>query len=117
MIINLKIQRCRAKYAEYKKKRVKIYIRMDNSKNAMETEKHQDELRVLDQEFDEFVCNVYARAVFEEYAHRNPELVVASTNEAVAWNDVFGIDFDKLSKLRKFSLVYLIEGGGKYKLK
>ena len=117
MIFGPKIEKCKKKYAEYEQQKQNLYILIDGAKNAKDEAKQQQKLRYLLQEFDEFVCDVYARYIFEECAPNSPELIVVSTNEIVSWNDVFGTSFEKNSKLRKFSLVYLIEGNGKYKFK
>ena len=49
----------------------------------------------------------------------NNQLLCGSTGENlnILWNSAFGSDFSKLSKLDKSTLVGLIEGGEKYKIK
>ena len=64
-----------------------------------------------------FLCEVYAKKVFDVYSLKKPKLVRRLTNEVVTWDDAFGTDFSKIPASSRESLVGLVEGGGKYKLK
>lgn len=67
---------------------------------------------------DNYIENIYALAVFDYYNKSKPKVIRIRTNEEVSWNDAFGDSFDKIPKLKRHSLVGLVEEDhGKYLLK
>ena len=85
----------------------------DASKNALlcvEQKKMCDDIK-------DFICNVYAKKVFDFYNPKKPKLVRCLTKEVFTWDEAFGSDFSKIPSSLRESLVGLVEGSGKYKLK
>lgn len=75
------------------------------------------ELDTFISEIDSFIENDYANAVFQYFAKKQPDLIRIKTGEVVSWDDAFGTDFDNVTKSLRHSLVGLVEGDGRYKLK
>ena len=68
-------------------------------------------------EIDQFIEEEYSAAVFKYYQLRRPDLILVKTGEIVSWENAFGNDFKEVSKSLRHSLVGLVEGEGRYKLK
>lgn len=71
----------------------------------------------INAETEEFILNTYAKAVFDYYSHAKPLLVRGTTGETITWDEAFGIQFDEVPKTLRYSLVGLVEGFGRYKIK
>lgn len=68
-------------------------------------------------EIDTFVEEEYAKKVFDVYRNKKPELVFVVDGRIVGWTDAFGEDFEKIPKTLRHSLIGLVEGSGRYRLK
>ena len=68
-------------------------------------------------QIDSLIEGDYSRAVFEYYSKKQPVLVRNRTGEIIFWKDAFGETFENVSKSLRHSLVGLVEGGGRYRLK
>ena len=75
------------------------------------------ELDSLIQQIDDLIEGDYSRAVFDHYSKTRPVLIREYTGEEVQWIDAYGDSFDKTTSGQRHSLVGLIEGGSKYRLK
>ena len=96
----------------------KIYKKMNQERFALED--NPSKRKAADEkirEIDEFVENIYARDVFDEYSKKKPNLVRNKTGEVVSWDIAFGTDFNEVSSSLRHSLVGLIEGSGRYRFK
>ena len=109
---------------KYKKILKEKDLRLKKLNEAIEAEndlrKKQElemEAKALYVEIESFVRNVYAKAVFDLYSPKKPKLVRRLTKEVFTWDEAFGDNFDKIPLSLKESLVGLVEGSGKYKLK
>lgn len=105
-------------FKKYQKKLAEMY----KLKHALEEKSNNkitpgSEAERLCSEIDAFIENDYALTVFRYYEKRLPVLIRVRTGEEEDWNKAFGSDFDKVSKSLRHSLVGLVEGGGRYKLK
>ncbi|MDI9243201.1 hypothetical protein [Fusibacillus kribbianus] len=75
------------------------------------------ELDKVYKEIDLLIEGEYAESVFAYYVKKRPALIRIKTGEIVTWDDAFGNSFEKVSKSLRHSLVGLVEGGGRYKIK
>ena len=71
----------------------------------------------LAEEIDQFIESDYSEAVFDYYRIKKPQLIRISTGEEYSWDQAFGTSYADISPSLKHSLVGLVEGGGRYKLK
>ena len=74
-------------------------------------------LDMLIQQINELIEGDYSKAVFDHYSIFKPVLIRNLTGEEVQWLDAFGEAFDKTTRGQRHSLVGLVEGGGRYRLK
>ena len=77
----------------------------------------QMEIKKMCDEITDFICNIYAKIVFEIYNPKKPRLVRRLTKEVFTWDKAFGDNFEAIPLSLRESLVGLIEGSGKYKFK
>ncbi|MCR5092974.1 MAG: hypothetical protein K6B72_03275 [Lachnospiraceae bacterium] len=75
------------------------------------------ERNALSDKINALIETEYAKAVFDEYKEKKPNLVRIRTGEIVDWNTAFGDDFESISKSLRHSLVGLVEEPGRYRLK
>ena len=75
------------------------------------------EIKKACKEITDFVCNSYAKVVFEKYNPKKPRLVRRLTKEVLTWDEAFGNNFEAIPLSLRESLVGLIEDSGKYKFK
>ena len=68
-------------------------------------------------EIDNFIEGEYSEAVFNYYKNKKPALIRDSTDEIFTWDQAFPESFEDVSKSLRHSLVGLVEGGGRYRLK
>ena len=68
-------------------------------------------------EIDAFIEGEYSEAVFRYYKVKKPKLIRIATDEEYTWDQAFPESFDEVSKSLRHSLVGLIEGGGRFRLK
>ena len=68
-------------------------------------------------EIDNFIEGEYSEAVFNYYKEKKPTLIRIATGEEYTWGQAFPETFEEVSASLKHSLVGLVEGGGRYKLK
>lgn len=109
--LDYSIRKCRKTLAAlYEKKRV---LEEEEDAQALPGSK----LDALIRQIDDLVEGDYSRAVFDHYSRKKPLLIRSHTHEEALWQDVFGDSFDKTTIGQRHSLVGLIEGGGKYRLK
>ena len=76
-----------------------------------------DEFDLIDAQINELIEGKYAEEVFRYYQKKQPTLIRIHTGEEVSWQDAFGDSYEAVSKSLRHSLVGLVEGGGRYKLK
>lgn len=91
-------------------------------KHKLESEdtKNAAVVKELDQvitEIDELIEGRYSKEVFQYYAKIQPALIRIRTGEEVTWKEAFGDSYDVITKSQKHSLVGIVEGTGRYKLK
>ena len=111
MCLDFSIRKCRKELAAlYEKKRV-----LEDKEDVQALP--GSELDALIRQIDDLVEGDYSRAVFDHYSRKEPLLIRSHTHEEVQWRDAFGESFDKTTIGQRHSLVGLIEGGGKYRLK
>ena len=75
------------------------------------------ELYELINAIDQFIEGEYSEAVFSYYVEKKPTLIRIQTGEEVTWEDAFGTKYSDVSKSLNYSLVGLVEGGGRYKVR
>lgn len=68
-------------------------------------------------EIDQFIEGEYSKAVFDYYVKKKPQLIRIRTGEEFSWDQAFGNSYANISPSLKHSLVGLVEGGGRFKLK
>lgn len=112
MLLDPSILKCKEELAE-----------LNAKKNELEGKKEDveiipgSELEALIQQIDALIEGNYAHSVFDYYSVKKPILIRIRTGDAVLWTEAFGDDFDKTTKGQRYSLVGLVEGGGRYRLK
>ena len=82
-----------------------------------EKSKSNKDLKKAENELEDFIRNKYAKVVFETYSTKNPKIKNIFSGEVKRWNDIYGLNFNKLSPCLKEGLVGLIEQYGAYRLK
>ena len=107
--MNNGIKECHKKYVSFNKE-----ISALEKKNTPQNKK---EINRLEKELESFICNEYAKAVFDAYSLESPMIKDTYTNEIKHWDKMFGSDFNKLSISRREALVGLVEKYGAYRLK
>ena len=50
-----------------------------------------------------------SKAIYDEFNEKKPDLINKKTNEKVAWNDLFSVPFEKLTKKQKDYMVRLLD--------
>ena len=111
------LKECQKIYREKEKDLKEINDRLATEDDANEVKKLKIQSKKLCEEIDSFVLDVYARAVFDVYSIKKPRLIRRLTKEVFTWDEAFGNDFEKIPSSLKESLVGLVEGSGRYKLK
>ncbi len=105
-------------FAEYQEQLAKMYKEKHILEDAEEgSSKPSNRLTSVLAQIDQFIEGPYAEAVFSFYKEKKPTLIRIRTGEEYSWNDAFGDSFDNVSRSLKHSLVGLVEGGGRYKIK
>ena len=94
-----------------------INNRLDEERDTTKKMELEAELKLICAEIKTFLCDVYARRVFEVYNVKKPKLVRRLTKEVFTWDEAFGSDFSKIPASLRESLVGLVKGSGKYKFK
>jgi len=75
------------------------------------------ELQNVTNEINDFVENEYAKIIFENYKNKKILLIDKYKKQKISWDEIFGNDFEKVSKSLRYALIGLIEGEGRYELK
>lgn len=105
-------------FKQYQKQLSALYKRKhDLESENEEAAKPGSELYELMNEIDQFIEGEYSEAVFSYYVEKKPTLIRVQTGEEVTWEAAFGTKYDDVLKSLKHSLVGLVEGGGRYKVK
>lgn len=108
------------KRKEFNKTISSYYDKIDYLKSNNGTEKEikeiKDKVSKIEKERDSF-DEEFAKTIFNIYAPKNPKLYDRYKKKVVLWEDVFGNDFNKLSKLNKVSISCLFDDDAKYNLK
>ena len=105
------LKQCKKEYSRLLKQKHALLVADDTKSQP------GDEFDLLDSQINEFVEGRYAEEVFRYYQKKQPTLIRIHTGEEVAWRDAFGDSFESVSKSLRHSLVGLVEGGGRYKIK
>lgn len=85
-----------------------------NESKNVEVKRKIDEITV---QIDLFIAHVYGKEIFEYYNKKKPKLVRIKNDQIETWEDVFGDEYELLSKAQQHVLLGLVEGDGKYKFK
>lgn len=88
----------------------------ENTKKTIEKSAIKREIDKKNFFLEEFICNDYASVVFEVYSSKRCKIKDTFTNEVKTWEEFFGTDFNKLTKLKRKTLVSLVEKSGAYRL-
>ncbi len=105
------LKQCKKEYAQLTKKMDK-YLYSDDDQTMTKEEYH-----LLDEQIKELVEGRYSEEVFYYYKKKKPTLIECHTGKEVSWENAFGGSFESVSKSLRHSLVGLVEGGGRYRLK
>ena len=70
-----------------------------------------------DKEIDRYVESEYSKAVYEYYTSQNPMLIEESTGRDIPWSRVFDEEYERMSGTIRHSLVGIVSGEGRYRLK
>ena len=109
------------KYLEkYERLNEEIFVLCDKRDDAEFSDKKEyqllkKEIKLKDAEL-EALEEEFARYVFNKYKDIKPKLR-SKDKKTVKWEDVYGDDFDKISKLRRFTLTTLFNKDGYYRIK
>lgn len=90
--------------------------KLEESYNNSGSKKDREEADRVLTEIDSFVEQEYAKDVFETYKKKKPALLKKKDKSKMTWEEVFGDDFESLSKNQRHALVGLVEGSGAYEL-
>ena len=107
-------------FKKYKKELAMLYEKKQELDNRDDNDVQVvpgSEMDQIIKQIDSLIEGDYAKAVFEYYQKKSPSLIRIRTGETVSWKDAFGDSFDEVSKSLRHSLVGLVEGGGRYKMK
>ena len=104
------LKKCKKEYARLIKRKHEI-LSMD------ERQAGSKEFDGIDSQINELIEGKYSEEVFRYYAKKKPVLVRVHTGEEISWTDAFGENYESVSKSLRHSLVGLIEGGGRYRVK
>ena len=115
MFFNSTLKKYRSKYKELYFEYFKFSSKIEESSNEEERELLKKQQALKEKEIEIFE-NEYACFLFKHYSVKKPKIVRDFTGEIYEWDEIFGNNFQTLSKVQKESLVCLIEEGGKYKL-
>lgn len=110
---------------KYKKKYNEMYAKLFELQDMLskmkfdseEGQKISTEIDAKKAEIDFFVESEYAKKIFELYNKKKPLLIRLKTNEIISWKDAFGSEYEKIPTNLRHSLVGLVEGGGRYRIK
>jgi hypothetical protein len=105
-------------FKELKKELADLYEReqeLEDVENPSQADKQQLDKILAD--IDRLIEGRYSEAVFDYYSSRKPKLVRSHTGEIMSWDEAFGTTYGGVSKSLRHSLVGLVEGGGRYKIK
>ena len=105
------LKQCKQEYRQLIKRKHELTIDEDTQS------KQGDEFDLVDRQIKELIEGRYSETIFQYYKKRQPMLIRIHTGEEVSWKDAFGESFEAVSMSLRHSLVGLIEGGGKYRLK
>ncbi len=105
-------------FRQYKKQLADLYKKKnDLESDEDDTAEPGSDLDAIIEEINQYIEGPYAEAVFSYYKEKNPQLVRIQTGEEFSWQEAFGENFGDVSKSLRHSLVGLVEGGGRYKIK
>ena len=105
-------------FKKYRKELASLYERIEKIEK-------EDNAQVLPgSEIDNLINQInaliegeYSKEIFDYYSKTEPVLIRIRTGEEISWKDAFGNSFQDVSKSLRHSLVGLVEGGGKYRIK
>ena len=71
----------------------------------------------IEDEINQMVEGAFAEAIFEKYCRRNPSIIDTTNNNILRWAELFGSDFEKVSKKERHAIVGMYMKQGVYKIK
>ena len=105
-------------FKKYKKELSSLYAKKHEIENRDNYHMSPgDEMDQLISQIDALIEGDYAKAVFDYYKEKAPLLIRIRTGEEISWKEAFGDSFDDVSKSLRHSLVGLVEGDGRYRIK
>jgi len=110
-------KRYQKQYKELYAQLFNLQDRLNDSEDAQSKKQLEAAVEKLQKEIAIFIEDEYAKAVFEYYSRKQPKLIRESTGEVVKWKDAFGNSFEAVPRALRGSLVGIVEGGGRYRLK
>ena len=113
--MNKLIKDCKKKYKMLQSQISSLEDKIERSQNILEQKSQEKQLAKLEETFDLFVREEYARIVFENYVLKNPQIVDMYTGKVRHFADVYGANFEEMPNGFKEGLVGLIEGYGAYR--
>ena len=97
-----------------------LYDKLDRalSKNAPK-EKIEELRKIIDEaeKNKEAFIDEFAKYVFDLNLKKKPKLYDRFAKKSLKWDEVFGDDFESISKLKRVALTRLYDKDGKYKIK
>ena len=120
MRTDMSIKECKKRLLEMRKTEKELSCAYDKALESGDSSDSEAQKKALDDlsiQIFAFIEDEYAKAVYEEYNKRKPDLIRIHTGEVVKWNDAFGDDFDEISRSLRHSLVGLVEEPGRYRFK
>ena len=115
MILNEKLKTYHERYIKLLADRDAAHEKVISKSNIFNRSMLQNKYEDATKKFNDYCADVYAKAIFEVYSQIKPKILRARTAEVFGWTEMFGLDFSKLSDIRKSTLVGLVEGTCGYK--
>ncbi|MCR4660602.1 MAG: hypothetical protein K5765_01215 [Clostridia bacterium] len=97
--------------------RLRIELEEAEDYSSEQIEELEKKIQEAENEAEEYYQNVYARAIFEHFSPKKPDIINIVTKKTVKWDEKYPVEFDKLDKLSRSSLWSLVEDQGVLKIK
>ena len=103
--------------SRFKKYQKELDARFKKLTALQDSSQNPEEIKQAEISVNEYIEGEYAEAVFSYFVRKKPALIRIHTGEEYSWEEAFGESFEKVSKSLRHSLVGLVQGGGRYRIK
>lgn len=105
---------------EIDKENAPLYDKIDRALSKNAPKEKIEELRKKIDEAEknkEAFIDEFAKVVFDMYVNKKPKIYDVFDKKKYKWDDFFGTDFNKVSKLKRLGLTRLFDKDAGFKLK